>query len=833
MKTSRRFGSAFIQRRATAFLSKYGFKGVQMISAIVIAAAVLSTGSATANAVWTQGEILEVGRYSHVIKVAQAVQTRRFDIPSQSLASALVAFGKQAGIQVSFKVQAVRARKSLAISRETSPRKALEELLKDSGLKFDFIGTSAVRIYRLNPVLAQAENGIFLDTIIISGEKLDRPFIETFTSVGVATEEDIETYSLDDLQDVFSTMANVRQFESSRAGNGFQIRGINADGVTQPDGNAPVISVIIDGVTQSGEGLKRGSRGTWDVQQIEVLRGPQSTLQGRNALAGAVVIKTNDPTYTPEGKVKGILGQFDRREGGVALSIPLIPNQLAARFSGEYRQDEADIDYVDPLLEPLGEDRYRNLRGKLLIEPNAIDPLSVLLTISDVHDKPGVAAATGPDFFDRRLIVPSAFAEFREMDVRNYSADTAYEFNERLTLRSVTAKNETSLDISSVPGDPLFLREDDRADDDFIQDIRLEIKEKDGRQRGLSGVVGAFYGDFDQKVDSEIVALNFFGPGFDVVVQDGTIENKTETQAVYADLRYRLNRWLSVVGGARYQEDEVTTNFDVDSAPVFGGPTIFDGSEDFSAWMPKYGVAVDLTDTQAIAVTASRGYRQGGTELIVGTNIPNVIEPEFMWTYEFAYRKSSQDKRLTFGANVFYNDYTDQQITLVNPNFPPFTNTFNAGESKSYGAEFEGRYDFNNGLNVFGSLGLLKTEFTKLEEVSCPGGSCTGNEYPEAPAVTFSFGGKYQHHSGVFASAYADYTSDYFAFGDVNNTPALKIDGRFVANAKVGYQRESLTASVYINNIFDKDYLTGLSSDATEGFLGEGRAVGFELRANF
>jgi len=682
-------------------------------------------------------------------------------------------------------------------------------------------GTSA------QPTDATTSTTVHAAPIVVTGEKLERPYLDTFTSTGLVTEDDIEIYGLNDLSDGFNTMANVRWFATNQGNNGFQIRGLNADGVTQPANSAPLISVIVDGVTQSAEALKRGARGLWDVDQVEVLRGPQSTLQGRNALGGAVIIETNDPTYNFEAAAKGGLATDDRYKAAAMVNAPIVDGQAALRLSAEYFEEEKDIDIQDPANAPLNEDEYWNFRGKLLLEPKAFEDFSFLLSASRVHDKPAANAVSPPDFFDRNFTDGSLFTEFREMDLYNFSGDAAYDFG-RFKLRSVTALHTTDLAIESAPASaPFFVREDARKDFDFTQDIRIEIPQ--GNQR-LSGVAGLFYGNFDQNVDSFISAVDpMFGP---VVVQDGEFERETETFAVYTDLRYRVLPWASVLGGLRLQRDKVRNRIDIIS---FGAPSAIDQDATFDVALPKIGVAFDLTETQTIAVTASRGYRQGFTEAEAGTGDAVEVDPEYVWTYELAYRLSAAGGRLNLGANLFFNDYQDQQVTLTDPVLAPLSNTRNAAESTSYGAEIEGRYVFDNGFRLFGAVGLLQTEFGKFEDASCApsGGDCKGNEFPEAPAFTASLGGAYYSETGLFAAASGEYTDGFYSNGDINNTSLRKIDDRFVANIRAGYQTENVTFAVYADNVFDEDYLTGIDAAGATATIGDGRQIGVELSVKF
>lgn len=747
----------------------------------------------------------------------QSAQTAQydFDIPPQPLASALTLFGRQSGVQLAVDTELVSTLRTQGLKGRYTAEAGLRRLLRGTGIAYEFTNPTSV-------TLRTADDGgvMALDPIVVAGEKVQRPYLNTYTSVGIATEQDIEDYNIEDLHDAFNNMANVRAFPSSRGNNGFEIRGMNADGVTQPSNSAPLISVIIDGVTQSAEGLKRGSRGTWDVKQVEVLRGPQSTLQGRNALAGAVAIKTNDPTWDPELLLKGVIGTLDRKEGAFAVSAPIVADEMAFRLSGDYRTQTTDITFADEANEKLAEDEYYNIRGKLLFVPAFADGLRMLFTSSHTFDQPTARAVTGPDFFDREFNAASTFTEFRQMNVDNVSLDTSYDFGNNLTVRSLSALNLTDLSIESAPASASFIRDDHRKDDDFTQDLRLEVGED---IKGLSGVAGVFYGSFDQKVDSFIQSSGF-------VFQDGAFENGTDTIAAYADLRYRIFKRLSLIAGGRYQHDRVRNKIDVNSD---FGATFSDRSTKFDVFLPKGGLAFDIADTQTIAATATRGYRQGFTEILAGTGDQvNSVDPEFVWTYELAYRLATADNRLNLGVNLFYNDYTDQQIAITDPVFAPLANTRNAGDSKSYGAEIEGRYDFGNGFQVFGALGLLKTEFGNFQSTACDpsGGNCEGNSYPEAPAVTAAVGGAYRHASGFFAAASANYTDDYFAQGDINNQTQFEIESRFLANAKVGYAADHFSLSFYVDNIFDKQYLTGRSTTGNEASIGDGRTLGVEMR---
>ena len=255
-----------------------------------------------------------------------------------------------------------------------------------------------------------------LPGLVVEGEKVVRTLQDTTTSIGVVTGQQIKEEQIQDLQEALNSQANVTAPEGSRGNAGFIIRGLNSEGLTQNNNPsaAPLVSVVIDGATQNPEATRRGARGLWDVEQVEVLRGPQSALQARNSLAGAVFIKTNDPTYKWETIVEGTAGDFDLRSGGFVVNAPdrhrpggaahLRPVVPAQPWHQLYRSRQRRA----------RRRRLAHMRGKLLLEPDSIPGLSALFTIARVDDTPGghlrVGALFRPGVEPRRRTTSSISA---------------------------------------------------------------------------------------------------------------------------------------------------------------------------------------------------------------------------------------------------------------------------------------------------------------------------------------------------------------------------------------------------------------------------------------
>ena len=681
--------------------------------------------------------------------------------------------------------------------------------------------------------------GAALEQQVVEGEKITRTIRDTTTSVGVVTGRDIEERQIRDLDGAVEQTANV--ITSEDPNTGFVIRGLNSEGQTgqQHISAVPLIGVVVDGVTQNPDAVRRGARALWDVEQVEVLRGPQSTLQGRNALGGTVVVKTNDPTYKLGGVLEGTIGTNDLYGAGFVLNAPIVAGQSAFRISGYKTEQNRGISYSDPYNEQLGDDAYDTLRGKLLIEPDSLPGFSALFTIARTNDEPGSAQVSGPDF-KRRLDATSDFTDFREGTADNYAADISYEFMPGLTIRSVTAFADTHNTIKTAPG-AAFSRYGDNTDaTDFTQDLRLEI---DNSGNGISGVVGLTYGKIkkDNFGHSTAVLEYFYGPGYPdypILYGYGTFGAETTNLAAYADLRYRWDRW-SFIGGGRLLRDTIKTEEDSINLETGYVPQQDTTKATFEEFLPKLGITYDLTSNQTIGATYNKGYRTGYQQVIrtLGTNIVSTVDPEFVDTYELSYRSNWLNKTLEFNANVFYNDYTDQQVAVLTPTYGVQA-IYNAGSSHSYGAEFEARWRPIAPLQLYGSIGLLKTKFDDFI-VGNPPADHSGNEYPEAPAFTLSAGAMYRSPTGWFAGANVRYVDDYYSSSNVANVSTGYIDAYTIVDAQVGWEWENYTLTLFAKNLFDEEYLTAVNEvdggviSPAYGFIGEERQFGLTLRADF
>lgn len=739
---------------------------------------------------------------------------------------------------------------------------ATEEITELPGLIVEAPAKRNVKKEKLRKSVPQQASQPVLEQQVVEGEKVLRTLQDTQTSVAVVTGQDIEQRQIRDLDEAVGQAANVVTTQDPNAG--FAVRGLNSEGLTglQHISGVPAIGVVVDGVTQNPDAVRRGGRGLWDVDQVEVLRGPQSTLQGRNAIGGTVVVKTNDPTYKLGGVVEGTIGTNDLYGAGFVLNSPIVAGQSAFRISGYKTERDRGIDYADPENQDMGIDAYDTLRGKLLIEPDSLPGFSALFTVSRTHDAPGSGIVSGPNFLDRELNFTSSFTDFREGTVENYAADISYEFSPGLTLRSVTGYADTISEIYTAAGAELIRDGDNIAGSDFTQDLRLEI---DNQGNGVSGVLGLFYGNFKRDAFNDTslhipflegipdVAALLGGaslPDITVPYQNGTVGSDTTTIAAYADLRYRWDRWVFNAGG-RLLRDEITSYEQGESFDAFAwlygyfgfpaGPAYFttDTQSDatFNEFLPKAGISYDLADNQTIGVSYNKGYRTGFQQWVMlppaagGGFRSSIVAPEYLNAYELSYRSNWLNKTLEFNSNFFYYDYTDQQVTVLD-NVYRVSEILNAGSSHAYGAEFEARWRPIPPLQLFASLGLLQTKFDDF-------GGFSGNEYPDAPGYTFAAGALYRSAEGWFVGANVRHIDGYYSTGDVDNSRTQLVDSYTTVDARAGWEWENYTLTVFAKNLFDEQYLTAVERNDYPplspgyGMAGDERQFGLTLRAQY
>ncbi|MEM9839319.1 MAG: TonB-dependent receptor [Pseudomonadota bacterium] len=331
------------------------------------------------------------------------------------------------------------------------------------------------------------------DTIVVYGEKVVRSVQETTTSVDVVTNDDIERLNIIDLEDALRRVGNAGFVT---VGNGrneqFTLRGVQSQGVTGGT-NTPVAQLYIDGAVVPNQAAGAAISNAWDVQQIEVLRGAQSTVQGRNSLIGAIVVETVDPTNEFDWDAQIRYGEFGTYDIAGAVGGAIIEDQLLFRISGQYAESDGFVERLDG--SNADEEETTLLRGKLVFTPLALPDLRAEFSTIYTDEVDGSALVDGDNPGAR--VSSQDILTVTERQLNLYSLNLTYGLSDSVDLVSLTTYSKLETDevadfdgLGAFPFPVSPSREDDREQTDFQQEFRM-LFDTDR----LSGLFGVLYAE--------------------------------------------------------------------------------------------------------------------------------------------------------------------------------------------------------------------------------------------------------------------------------------------------------------------------------------------------
>ncbi len=723
--------------------------------------------------------------------------------------------------------------------------------------------------------------------IIVTGQKTARSLQDTAASVAVITTETIANQNLIGMYDALERTPNL--VVGGRRDT-FSIRGIDAFNVSGA-GDGALASVYLDGAVMPRAALTGGPFDLYDIAQIEVFRGPQSTVQGRNALAGAVIIRTADPTFEWTGRARLQLTEKDGgRRASAAVGGPLIADQLAFRLTGEIARSDGLVRNVT-----VGGDADRRpsetIRGKLLLTPGALPALRIVASyMHDRHKRGSVYTELDAPYDPKDRISTEEVPDGQSVKSDIATLDISYDLGDGLKLSSITNYAEVIFRSLTDPDRSAAVTGSSKVydpDKTFQQELRLNID-----RSWVKGLIGAYYLRGDNRdyhfeaiqnlnltrlgVDRTLLAmglpqatvntvLNLYGG---VVPIRNTLDRYRLTQnyAGFADLTFPITDKLKVNAGLRYDRESqergntqtVVINKELPNPAALPIPALApivtqlnallrataagaNSAEPirkitYQAWLPKLAVTYDVTGDLGLTFTVQRGYRAGGSGINQQRALAYDYDPEYTTNYELALRSQWFDRKLTVNANAYWIDWSDQQVSVqLTPGAVFDSQVVNAGKSRLYGFELEVSGRPTPTLNLFAGLGYSNTRFTDFDvKIGNLQAGAEGNEFALAPHWTGSAGIDWQHPSGIRLNLNANYRSAYYQ-GTVIQV-ARDIPARTLVNGRFGWQGEHLGAFLIARNIFNVQKVDSVFADfdgKNRGVLIEPRILGLSFEARF
>lgn len=758
--------------------------------------------------------------------VAQATE-RSVSVPAGPLTPALNILAAQTGLQILFDASVARDKTTRGVNGTLSPEQALTTVLAGTGVDARFAGSNRVTLQNVAAASsAGTGSATKLEPIVIYGARNTTTLGGTTSSVAVLNSETLVDSQIRTTQDTFRRMANV--LDSATVNAGFVIRGMSSEGLVPSGG--PAGSVYIDGILQTRYNARFGARNLWDVEQVEVYRGPQSTLSGRAAMIGAIYIKSKDPTFEKEVELSGTVGSNDLAGTAFMVNTPIVEDQIALRISGAFERSRAEPNYSDFKIfdnyDALTTDISGVLRAKLLITPSEMPDTRALLTYSYAKDRPNdalVGLDTGRGDFNN---APVTYTEYRWTEVHNLGLEITHDISDTLRFTSQTGyqygiNNRRSIDYGTEGVINGITGEDDNSI--FTQEFRLNYE--GDRWKWVAGVYGS-HENWDGATD--IIA-------FDAFQQSDTQRRRTSNFAVFGEATYEFApTWFATLGGRLdYLKDkDHQQNYfgGIDPSPVLTGEPSTLSELNF---VPKVGISKEFGDNQMVGLTYTQGFRSGGSYFDRVTGELGTYDPEYSQNIELSYKGTLLDDRLTLNANLFYTKYDDQQVEIrPDPSIPGYRITSNAATSRAWGFEIEPTFEVTDQFTAFASIGYLNTRFLDFNHAALTEPQ-DGKSFPEAPEWSLGFGGRYEFQNGVFVGADAKYTTSYNSRFGTNGM--YKIDPRFILNAQTGFKKDNWEVTAFVENLTDEKYFTIIDPDYSLPFgqAGKRRSFGLNVRTKF
>lgn len=716
------------------------------------------------------------------------------------------------------------------------------------------------------PAQQRAERSI--EVIEVSATRQTENLQDVPIAVTALSANELEKMQILDLGDLESHVPNLNLHVGDASNAVIYIRGVGQ--IDSISFNDPGVGVYLDDVYM---GRVQGSfLDVVDPQQIEVLRGPQGTLYGRNTIGGAVKFTSAKPTDVTEGYVDVGVGNYGLLNLKGSITGALVDDKLLGRFAMASSKRDG---YAENTL--TGEDDYDKdtlaWRGSLLYQIS--DNLSAYLVVDGSDSSPnhsrtphretaiysvsqGKMLPVGDDPFK----VNVNYNDLESLETSGAALTLEY-LNGNSTFKSISAyrqmdyRTHLDLDGSADSSFGIYNFEDqDQLSQEFQWLYNLD---------GISLVSGVYYFKEDDLTFGGAVAPEFFVPlGNDVyfpfpVVNAGLRDQTNTSSAIYANLSWELTPELGLTLGARYTKEkkqvssrgEEFAGTGINSAEemerLFGtgvgySPTGYDAEQSWHNFSPKLSLDYKLSADHLLYASTSRGFKSGGFNGRL-TSFAQPFDPETMWSYEVGSKSMLNNDNVRLNLAAFYNDYKNFQLSRfsIDPDTGAFLSLFeNAGKATIYGAEMELSAVLTDALTLNMNAGYLGGGYDELigdfdEEIS------DKRELVNAPKWNGRLGLEYwmDLDSGSLSwSVSASYRSKTYL--TVSSSEVLAQSAYTLMDMSVTYlsDDEQWQVSLYGNNVTDKEYRQhGFDLSASPGvqlgYYGAPRTYGLNLKYRF
>ncbi len=706
-----------------------------------------------------------------------------------------------------------------------------------------------------------------VDDIIVTAQKRSENLQDVPVAVSAVTGKTLENKRILDLVDLSNATPGLQiKSDDNGANPRIFIRGVGVNDFNPATASA--VGIYADGIYVGSPLAQRFA--FFDLQQAEVLRGPQGTLYGRNTTGGAVNVTSRKPGNEIEADFLAEYGRFNsvNLQGGV--SLPLAKDLLSVRVAGIYQRDDGYS--INRLTGNRGNNADRwAVRGSVHFTPSSAITDDLAVTVGKSRGGsiwaynralfPASADVAGPD----GLCAPAYYGTANCTNVLGYAnasknlyeGDYSFEGKDRVNLFTVAntlTVNLGSADIVAVTGYQHAKRNDQEETDanpfpvitasyiarqnTFSQELRLQSSGKPA----LRYVFGLYYAHDYLTNNSayDVLAILPADPASGIGRFVWPLAQKTDSYAAFGQLDYDLTSRLTATVGLRYSADHKDFHY-------FSGETntgtpffTFDGSKTFDSVSGKFGLQYRFTPDVNAYASYSRGTKSGGFFSGQTGNIADIgpYKDETVKAYEAGLKTELLHHTLRANLAAFYYDYQNLQVyTTVIDGFITRQLFTNASAARMYGGELELEATPARGLTISMNAAYLNATYRNFVSA---GADYSGNTLPSAPKISVQTAIDYTQpvsFGAIVANVSASYRSKVFF--DTANTARLSDQARVYVDGRLGVQlvRNKLEIGVWGKNIFGETNISDITPIASLGFdvvsVGPPRTYGLYLRAHY
>lgn len=657
----------------------------------------------------------------------------------------------------------------------------------------------------LTPLCAHAgdvRSGSSLDmgSITVTASKFDEKPEELPLSLSVFTRNDLATGHLQSMGDIAALTPNFSFYSAgSRRTALYYLRGIGSAGPTPP-----AVGVFLDDVYLHKTGFS--DLELFDVEQIEFLRGPQSTLYGKNTQAGAVKIQTRAPGDALNARIEQTVGNNEYFQTRASAGTATDDGAVSLRSSMYYRERDGYThnDFLDT-----DADNITQKGGMFSVRIVPADSLDLRLTLLGDRDSDGGYALAPLDQVESRphhvqMNVPGSHK--RDLNLATFDLKWT---GAELTIRSISSwtdwSNQDIYDADFSPADILTMN-----DKDWLEAVTQEIRISAGTRRDeRRWMIGAFYTGSraeDENTSSFGRDGGLYGaaPG---IAEHALQDMEAYTLAAFGHIIQPISERVSVRAGLRYDHDRLktdrTASHRMGDFPIPGTVTASQNERTEKEWTPE--IAADCLWASNLLTYAriAKGWRAGGFNGPSQTNARE-YDPETSWNYEAGIKIGGPEDRLRLNLSAFFIQIEDQQLMQFAPNSVSYY-FLNAGKAESRGVEAEAALHMTDWLDLFASAGYADMEYTDAPNEES-GTDFDGNRLPFSPAFNYAMAARVRFPlSGgwEFFSQAGIHGQSSTCWDEANE---VKTDGYSLVDVQAGVEYQSWTVRVFAKNLLDEEY---------------------------